>query len=60
MKKVYVKVEYDPHHRLLMRSHLDDFVTCFHPETRFERTSTWSPETPDALASAGARRRSFT
>ncbi len=40
--------------RPLVRADLDDFVACFHPENRFERTATWSPETPDA------RWRSFT
>ena len=27
---------------------LNDFITCFHPENRFERSETWHPETnPD-------------
>ena len=31
----------------LKRSDLDDFVKCYHPENRHERSATWSPETPD-------------
>ena len=30
----------------LKRSNLDDFVACFHPENRHERTATWSPDSP--------------
>ena len=26
---------------------LEDFVACYHPENRFERTETWSEENPD-------------
>lgn len=26
---------------------LEDFIRCFHPENRHERTETWSPENPD-------------
>ena len=26
---------------------LEDFVACYHPENRHERTETWSPENPD-------------
>ena len=26
---------------------LEDFIDCYHPENRFERTETWSPENPD-------------
>ena len=26
---------------------LEDFIACYHPENRFERTETWSPENPD-------------
>ena len=26
---------------------LEDFVTCYHPENRYERTETWSDENPD-------------
>ena len=26
---------------------LEDFVACYHPENRFERVETWSPENPD-------------
>ena len=33
--------------RPLTRSDLDDFVDCFHPVNRFDRTPTWSPENPD-------------
>jgi type I restriction enzyme M protein len=31
----------------LKRSDLDDFVKCYHPENRHERTPTWTPEIPD-------------
>jgi type I restriction enzyme M protein len=31
----------------LTRHDLDDFVACYHPENRHERTPTWSPENPD-------------
>lgn len=31
----------------LKRSDLDDFVACYHPENRYERKPTWSPENPD-------------
>ena len=38
------------HHTLktnpLGRSHLDEFVSCYHPENRFERVPTWSEENP--------------
>ena len=26
---------------------LQDFITCYHPENRFERTETWSEANPD-------------
>ncbi len=26
---------------------LEDFIACYHPENRFERTETWSEENPD-------------
>ena len=26
---------------------LEDFISCYHPENRFSRAETWSPETPD-------------
>ena len=39
------------HHTLktnpLQRSNLDDFVRCFHPENRHERTPTWSEDSPE-------------
>ena len=38
----------------LARPDLDEFVLCYHPQNRFERASTWSPENPDG------RWRSFT
>jgi type I restriction enzyme M protein len=44
----------------LARGDLDEFVACYHPENRHDRTPTWSPETPDALAGAGGRWRAFT
>lgn len=28
-------------------SDLEDFITCYHPENRHERTETWSEENPD-------------
>jgi type I restriction enzyme M protein len=31
----------------LTRTDLDEFVACYHPENRHERTATWSEETPD-------------
>jgi type I restriction enzyme M protein len=31
----------------LTRAALDDFVTCYHPENRHQRTATWSTENPD-------------
>lgn len=31
----------------LKRTDLDDFVECYHPENRYERTPTWSTENPD-------------
>jgi len=31
----------------LTRADLDEFVACYHPENRHERTATWSEETPD-------------
>jgi type I restriction enzyme M protein len=31
----------------LQRSDLDDFVRCFNPENRHDRTATWSPDNPD-------------
>lgn len=31
----------------LKRSDLDDFVTCYHPENRHDRTATWSEATPN-------------
>jgi len=31
----------------LQRSDLDDFVHCFNPENRHDRTPTWSPDNPD-------------
>ena len=30
----------------LKRSDLDDFVKCYHPANRHERSATWSPEAP--------------
>ncbi len=38
----------------LVHADLDGFVACYHPENRHDRTTTWSPETPDS------RWRSFT
>ncbi len=34
--------------RPLVRGDLDEFVACYHPENRHDRTPTWSAETPDA------------
>ncbi len=31
----------------LLRSDLDEFVACFNPERRHERTATWTPETAE-------------
>ena len=31
----------------LTRASLDEFVACFHPANRHERTPTWSPDAPD-------------
>jgi type I restriction enzyme M protein len=31
----------------LARAHLDEFVACYHPENRHERTPSWSEENPD-------------
>jgi type I restriction enzyme M protein len=31
----------------LTRQDLDEFVTCYHPANRHERTPTWSPDHPD-------------
>jgi type I restriction enzyme M protein len=31
----------------LTRQDLDEFVSCYHPENRHERTPIWSPENPD-------------
>jgi type I restriction enzyme M protein len=31
----------------LSREHLDEFVACFKPENRHQRTATWSQENPD-------------
>ncbi|MCW3055779.1 MAG: hypothetical protein JWN14_4949, partial [Chthonomonadales bacterium] len=31
----------------LKRTDLDDFVACYHPEDRHDRTPTWTSETPD-------------
>lgn len=31
----------------LTRQDLDDFVACYHPENRRQRTATWSEENPD-------------
>jgi type I restriction enzyme M protein len=31
----------------LKREDLDDFVACYHPENRHERSATWSEENPD-------------
>ena len=28
---------------------LEDFIACYHPENRFERTETWSPANPDGI-----------
>lgn len=28
-------------------SDLQDFIACYHPENRFERTETWSEDNPD-------------
>jgi len=33
--------------RMLKREDLDEFVACYHPENRFERTPTWSEANPD-------------
>jgi type I restriction enzyme M protein len=33
--------------RPLVRADLDEFVACYHPENRHDRTPTWSPETMD-------------
>jgi type I restriction enzyme M protein len=38
----------------LTRTNLDDFVTCYHADNRFERTATWSP------ADESGRWRSYT
>ena len=34
--------------RPLVRADLDEFVACYRPENRHDRTPTWSPETPDS------------
>ncbi len=34
--------------RPLVRGDLDDFVACYHPENRHDRTRTWSAESPDS------------
>jgi len=31
----------------LKRADLDEFVSCYNPENRHDRTSTWSPDNPD-------------
>lgn len=31
----------------LTRSDLDEFVACYHPANRFERTPTWTEDTPE-------------
>ena len=31
----------------LFRGSLDDFVSCYHPENRYERAETWSEQNPD-------------
>ena len=31
----------------LKRTDLDEFVACYHPENRHNRTPTWTPETPE-------------
>lgn len=31
----------------MTEENLADFVRCYHPENRHERTETWSEETPD-------------
>ncbi len=31
----------------LSRAALDEFVECYHPENRYEREATWSPENPE-------------
>ena len=31
----------------LKRTDLDDFVACYHPKDRHDRTPTWTPETPE-------------
>ena len=31
----------------LSREHLDEFVACFKPENRHQRTPTWSEDEPD-------------
>jgi type I restriction enzyme M protein len=31
----------------LAREHLDEFVACFNPANRHQRTATWSPDNPD-------------
>ena len=38
---------------------LDDFVACYHPENRHDRTPTWSAKNPGALTGAGGRWRAF-
>jgi type I restriction enzyme M protein len=34
--------------RPLVRTDLDDFVACYHPENRHERKPAWSPKSPDS------------
>ena len=43
----------------LSREDLDEFVACYHPENRHERTATWSEE-DEAGMDAGGRWRAFT
>lgn len=31
----------------MKRADLDEFVSCYNPENRHDRTSTWSPDNPD-------------
>jgi type I restriction enzyme M protein len=44
----------------LARENLDEFVACYHPENRHDRTPTWSMENPAGLSGAGGRWRVFT
>ena len=44
----------------LAREDLDEFVACYYPENRHDRTPTWSMENPAGLSGAGGRWRVFT